>query len=105
MAYKKDFPATLFNGELKIGFIYTMSSNESWMHTWNYDKVATDLKLLFEMMFGEAESLIVNDTTLFEDHSKYLTERFDPEAKTKTRREEFPKDCDKAFQMGKKFIS
>jgi hypothetical protein len=105
VAYTKDFPATLFNGELKIGFIYTMSSNESWMHAWNYDKVATDLKLLFEMMFGEAESLIVNDTTLFEDHSKYLTERFDPEAKAKTRKEEFPKECDKAFQMGQKLIS
>jgi hypothetical protein len=56
-------------------------------------------------MFGEAESLIVNDTTLFEDHSKYLTERFDPEAKAKTRKEEFPKECDKAFQMGQKLIS
>jgi hypothetical protein len=56
-------------------------------------------------MFGEAESLIVNDTTLFEDNSKYLTERIDPEAKAKTRKEEFPKDCDKAFQMGQKLIS
>ena len=105
VAYKTDFPATLFDGKLKVGFIYTMSSNESWMNMWNYDKVATDLKLLFEMMFGEAESMIVNDTTLFEDHSKYLTEHIDPEEKAKTRKEEFPKDCDKAFKMGQKFSS
>jgi hypothetical protein len=56
-------------------------------------------------MFGEAESMIVNDTTLFEDHSKYLTEHINPEEKAKTRKEEFPKDCDKAFKMGQKFSS
>jgi hypothetical protein len=75
------------------------------MNMWNYDKVAIDLKILFEMMFGEAESMIVNDTTLFEDHSKYLTEHIDPEAKARTKMEEFPKDCDKAFKMGQKFVS
>lgn len=103
VAYTKDFPATLFKDKMKVGFIYTMGSQNSWMKAMNYDKVAYDLKGLFEMMFGESEVLIVNDTSMFDDYSKYLTERFDPEAKAKRRKEVFPKDCEKAFKMGSEF--
>lgn len=104
VTYTKEFPATLFTDKLKIGFIYTMSSQDSWMKAMNYDKVAYDLNGLFEMMFGESEVLIVNDTPMFDDYSKYLSERFDPEAKAKRRKEIFPLDCQKAFEMGSKFV-
>lgn len=100
VTYTKDFPATLFEDKIKIGFIYTMGSQDSWMKAMNYDKVAYDLKGMFEMIFGESEVLIVNDTIMFDDYSKYLSERFDPEAKARRRREIFPLECKKAFQMG-----
>ncbi|WP_321421121.1 flavodoxin family protein [uncultured Methanobacterium sp.] len=103
VTYSKDFPSTLFKDELKIGFIYTMGSQDSWMKAMNYDKVAYDLKGLFEMIFGESEVLIVNDTLMFDDYSKYVSERFDPDAKAKRKKEVFPLDCEKAFKMGLKF--
>jgi len=105
VTYSEDFPSTLFNDKLKIGFIYSMGSQESWMKTMNYDKVAYELKGLFEMIFGETELLIVNDTCMFEDYSKFFSERFDPEAKAKRRRDIFPLDCKKAFQMGINLVS
>lgn len=55
------------------------------------------------MIFGELEVLIVNDTFMFDDYSKYFSERFDPEAKAKRRKEIFPLDCEKAFKMGLEF--
>jgi hypothetical protein len=40
------------------------------------------------------------DTYEFEDYSKVVSERFDPQKKAKRREELFPKDCRKAFAMG-----
>ena len=49
-----------------------------------------------------SESLFVYDTYQFDDYSKYdaTAAVFDVEAKAKRRKEEFPKDCQKAFEMG-----
>ena len=52
------------------------------------------------MIFGSAESLLCFDTYQFEDYSKIVADRFDPEKKAARRREVFPKDCEKAFEMG-----
>jgi hypothetical protein len=35
--------------------------------------------------------------------SKYVVTAFNSEEKAKRRKEEFPKDCEKAFNMGAKF--
>ena len=52
------------------------------------------------MLFGSSESLLSFDTYQFEDYSKVVADRFDPEKKAERRREIFPKDCEKAFEMG-----
>ena len=53
--------------------------------------------------FGEAESLFVFDIYQFDDYSKYESSRFNVEEKAKRRREEFSKDCQRAFDMGIRF--
>jgi len=40
------------------------------------------------------------DTYQFEDYSKVVATRFDPEKKAKRRKEVFPIDCEKAFKLG-----
>jgi len=52
------------------------------------------------MIFGACESLMSFDTYQFEDYSKMVAERFDPEHKARRRAEVFPKDCEAAFQLG-----
>jgi hypothetical protein len=53
-------------------------------------------------IFGHSESLCSFDTLQFEDCSKYVAPRFNPEHKAKRRKEVFPQDCNKAFEMGQR---
>ncbi len=56
-----------------------------------------------KLIFGVSESLFSFDTYQFEDYSKVVADRFDPEKKAKRRKVVFPKDCQKAFEMGARF--
>jgi multimeric flavodoxin WrbA len=97
-------PITLFPRKVPIGFIYTMNVSEQEMknyYGWHTDNNERVLSLLF----GHAESLYSCDTYQFEDYTKVVADRFDPEHKAKQRREVFPKDCEKAFEMGARFAN
>jgi hypothetical protein len=45
------------------------------------------------------------DTYQFEDYSKVVASRYDPEQKAKRRKEVFPEDGRKAFDMGVRFAT
>jgi multimeric flavodoxin WrbA len=99
LVYDKDL-SSVFGRVMPTGFIYTMGATDELMGQMGYDKTVGYMEELFRRFFGKAESLVANDTTLFDDHSKYVSTRFDPEAKAKARRERFPVDCRRAFEMG-----
>ena len=52
------------------------------------------------MMFGQCESLYCNETLQFKDYDKVVFSYFDPEERRKRRREIFPQDCKRAFELG-----
>jgi len=54
-------------------------------------------------LFGRAESLLSTDTYQFDDYPKYV-QAFNVEEKTKRRKEVFPIDCKKAFEMGTRIV-
>jgi len=54
-------------------------------------------------IFGASESLFVTDTYQFDDYSKYETSGINAERKARRRKEVFPEDCKKAFEMGARF--
>ena len=90
--------STLFNRRIKTGLIYTMNVREAQMKQIGYDRSLGLAEMVMARIFGK--SLFVYDTYQFDDYSKYETTVFDVEAKAKRRKEEFPKDCQKAFEMG-----
>jgi len=92
--------STLFPKTLPIGFIYTMSSSEQWMKEMGYDQYPTFIVNALKLFFGSADALIVNDTNVFDDYSKYMYERTNPAEKARTARERLPEDCRKAFDLG-----
>ena len=55
-------------------------------------------------IFGSSEILLCFDTYQFKDYSKVVASRFNPKEKLKRRQEIFPKDCQKAFEMGARFV-
>jgi multimeric flavodoxin WrbA len=95
--------SSIFKKKIPAGFIYTMSSSESWMKETKYDLAPQYIEGVMKMIFGSAESLVVNNTYQFEDYSKIVGTRFDPEEKARIRAEQFSKDCEKAFDMGVRF--
>jgi multimeric flavodoxin WrbA len=101
---KDDDPVpSLFPRKIHTGFIYTMNVNEEQMKKLGYKKdIALNGKFL-RKIFGDAESLLCFDTYQFDDYSKIDQDRFDVEKKAARRREQFPRDCQRAFEMGFRF--
>jgi multimeric flavodoxin WrbA len=92
--------SSLIGKKIPVGFIYTMSSDKFWMRLMGYDKSVKFIKLIMKIFFGPTKMIIVNDTSMFDDYSKYVSERFDPVKKAKIKAEQFPIDCKKAFRLG-----
>ena len=86
-----------------MGLIYTMNLTEEQMKEYGYDQQLISLEYILELLFGSLETLYCFDTVQFKDYSKVFAERFDPEQKARRRREVFPKDLEKAYEMGARF--
>jgi multimeric flavodoxin WrbA len=94
-------PQSLFPRRIRTGFIYTMNVTEEQMTgEYNCGQHLAWNERVMKLMFGNMESLLSFDTYQFEDYSKVVSERFDPEKKARRRKEVFPEDCRKAFAMG-----
>ncbi len=91
--------SSLFPKQLPVGFIYTMGANERFMEDLSIDRHIELNEMILGRIFGLSESLAVMDTYQFDDYSKYVSS-FNVEEKEKRRREVFPVDCEKAFNMG-----
>ena len=95
-------PGSLFNKQVKTGFIYTMGVTDELMKHLGYSHFMSLISMFLTRTFGYSESLCCFDTFQFEDYSKYVAPRFDPESKARRRKEVFPQDCHKAFEMGQR---
>jgi multimeric flavodoxin WrbA len=92
-------PSSIFAGTMQIGFIYTFGVSDTTMKAMQYDWQIRVNQMLLDHMFGKTESLVVNDTSLFDDYSKYVTVH-DVAAKKKQHRDVFPQDCKRAYDLG-----
>jgi len=64
-----------------------------------YEKAIALNEMFLGKIFGKSESLLSVDTQQVDDYSKIEQNRFDPEKKAARRKEYFPQDCQKAFEM------
>jgi multimeric flavodoxin WrbA len=97
--YSKD-GISLFPKRIRTALIYTMNVNEKRLSTLGYDRHFALTKEILANHFGTCELLLSTDTMQFDDYSKYESERFDRDAKTRRHTEIFPKDCRRAFELG-----
>jgi multimeric flavodoxin WrbA len=98
-----DPPRSLFPKKIHTGFIYTMNATEELMEKYGFGQHPGLNRMVLKMIFGASELLLSFDTYQFEDYSKVVADRFDPEKKAKRRREVFPQECEKAYEMGVRF--
>lgn len=90
--------------KIKTGLIFTMGANDEEMalfdqHIW-FNKIA------FRLLFGSVETLLGTDTFHVEDYSRIVADILETmvERKLKHRQEVFPEECEKAFDMGVRFV-
>ncbi|MDD3224121.1 MAG: NAD(P)H-dependent oxidoreductase [Clostridium sp.] len=95
--------STLFQRKMPAGFIYTMNVTREQFKA-EYENDLKPLQSYIRKTFGSFESLIVNDTYQFNDYSKYIAPLFNEKKKRKVKEEQFPKDCQNAFDMGVRFV-
>ena len=98
--------SSLFDRTIASGFIYTMNVTAEGMKQRGYEQCMQNTELAANRVLkGTApRTLYVNDTFQFDDYSKYETSAFNAEEKMKRRKEEFPKDCQKAFELGRRLM-
>ena len=95
---------TQLNRTISVGVIYTMNCPEDLAHKINYDIILEENTKCLNHVLGYAESLYAYDTYQFVDYSKYNVDLFDEKEKAKVRDEQFPKDLEKAFDLGKRLV-
>jgi multimeric flavodoxin WrbA len=98
-----DPPGTLFPKKIPTGFIFTMGVEEEQVNQFGYNYRFTNIERFLARIFGSCQTLLSCDTLQFADYSKVMAPRFDPQKKLKRRKEVFPRDCQKAFEMGAHF--
>ena len=102
-AAERDPRQSLFPKKIQTGFIYTMNATEKQMKAWEYEQHSLLNERVLKLIFGSSESLFSFDTYQFKDYSKVVADRYDVEQKKKRRKEVFPIDCEKAFELGARF--
>lgn len=91
-----------FGKKIKTAFIYTMNVPCFAIPYLGYHRLFNYNKKQMKHIFGDSESLIVTATYQFSDYSKYAVTVFNGEKRLKRREKVFPKDCEKAFLLGKR---
>ena len=84
--------------------IYTMNVDRHTSDKLYTESVYNLLEGFVEYTFGKTHSLKIYDTYQFKDYALYENYIFDEEAKRKTRDEQFPKDLEEAYLLGKTLI-
>ena len=70
------------------------------MPAFHQDSSVAASRAIMTLIFGHCEVLLCTDTYQFSDYSQYLSTAWDPEAKARRRKEVFPLDRRRAFELG-----
>lgn len=93
-----------FGKKIATAFIYTMNVPSFALPFCGYNKHFNSHKKLMKRLLGSSEFLTVTSTYQFDDYSKYAMTLFDGGKRLERREKIFPKDCEKAFGLGKKLV-
>jgi multimeric flavodoxin WrbA len=99
ITYNKDRTPT-YPKRVKTGWVFTMNAPGEY-----YKDFFAGLIGLTERIIGKSEHVIAYHTQQFEDYSKYAATMFDVKMVKKRHTEQFPKDCEAAYEMGKRLAS
>lgn len=94
-----------FEGRISTGFIYTMGIPHEMIDTRGYSYIFNTYKSYLELLNGPSEYMVSTDNYQFDDYAKYAASNFDEKHKAAVRAEQFPKECQQAFDLGKRLCT
>ena len=94
-----DDGSSYFRGKVNVGIFYTMNAPREFYEQSMKDSLSS-VEFLFSYLNGEVVSYPVCDTLQVHDYSKYNMGGFSQEAKEKQLVLQYPKDIEKAFEIG-----
>ena len=89
---------------IPTGVIFTMNCPKELASQINYHIILEENVKSLNHIMGYAESLYSYDTYQFADYSKYNCDLFDEKHKKEIQQTQFPKDLQKAFELGKRLV-
>ena len=89
--------------KIKTGLIFNCGADEKEGHIFEQDW--KKFQGFIGGFFGSCELLKVYDTMEVDDYSKFLMKSYDKQHKEKVKREQFPLELQKAFELGKRITS
>jgi Multimeric flavodoxin WrbA len=102
--YQETEKYSIFSGQINVGFIYTMNITKEEMGVMQFERQIFWNEFFLKFFKGRVESLAINDTSQFADYSLYHTKGIDLARKGRVRREDFPGDIQKAYELGKQLV-
>lgn len=102
--YSEEIP-TVFPKVLPTGFIYDMNiTREQAQKVHLYSNLKKYQRSITEVLGCRPELLYAYNTWQFSDYSKYESSIFSESEKRKQREEQFPLDCQAAYDLGAKLV-
>lgn len=85
--------------------VYTMNVTREMMDGAGYPARLKTMENMVGHCFGHPVKIqYVNDTYQFKDYARYASSLFDPQAKARSRDEQFPRDCEDARKLGAELV-
>lgn len=103
LPYDKEID-TYFPRELKTAFIYTMGAPEGKLTNHILNRLEDMENFITKVFWIPVKTLYSNNAYQFDDYSKYEASVFSVEHKIKHKEEQFPIDCQNAFELGKNLL-
>ena len=89
---------------MPTALIYTMNCTPKYYDMFNYGPILAPDQQYMQQMFGSCEVLNVHGTWQFPDYSKYDASAVDLEEKQWYRDNQWPKDLQAAYELGKRMV-
>ena len=100
-----DFGHPVINKPKHSATIYTMNCPNEQIYKDNAYDILMDVNARQLGMIGPTEILYSFDTYQFNDYNRYETAAIDEQRKASVRDTQFPKDLEKAYELGKKLVT
>jgi hypothetical protein len=82
-----------------------MNLTQELMERLDYPVLYKSHESYMTLLNGKVEQLVVCDTYQFDDYADYEAAKFDEPHKAQVHKEQFPVDCQKAFEIGRRLAA